>query len=349
MSKIRRASGWLLVGGALLMHSLTVWCYTLQPDSLAGFTVLPLWFWGIVGVILSLLAFVLLRAPLPLTIAAAWVVTMLVAMDESRGFLNLDHPHITQGRRPTGDRNLPIRIATVNCAIFRFGNPSDDLKKWDPDIVLIQQVAPQQTQIISESLYGDAGNWRAHATNGIATRYEILREVSDPAMRNQQVTVRLPDGQEIEVVNVHLATAATDMRLWSHESRAAHRSNRALRRAELSKVLEVLTKTSGFPHTPTILGGDFNAGATDIVHRQLDPSFNDAFSQVGRGWGDTFHRRFPVLRIDHIYATPAFQPLSAGTAVSKSTDHRMVIADFIFLKKTNADLHGTPSSASKHR
>ena len=148
-------------------------------------------------------------------------------------------------------------------------------------------------------------------------------------MRNQQVTLRLPGGSEIEVVNLHLATAATDMRLWSSQSRATHRINRALRSKELSVVLQVLEQTSAFPSTPTILGGDFNAGATDIVHRQLVRDFDDVFSQVGRGWGNTFHRRFPILRIDHIYATRQFRPLSSGVIVSKKTDHRIVISDLV--------------------
>lgn len=94
-------------------------------------------------------------------------------------------------------------------------------------------------------------------------------------------------------------------------------------------VLQVLEQTSSFPTTPTILGGDFNAGATDVVHRQLIRDFEDSFGKVGRGWGDTFHRRFPILRIDHIYATRQFQPISSGVVVSKDTDHRIVVSDFI--------------------
>ena len=122
---------------------------------------------------------------------------------------------------------------------------------------------------------------------------------------------------------------ATDMRLWSSESRALHRQNRDLRRKELSYVLQVLEQTSTFPNTPTIFGGDFNSGATDIVHRQLARDFDDAFTKVGRGWGNTFHRRFPIHRIDHIYSTRQFQPVSCCVVVSKKTDHRMLIADLL--------------------
>ncbi len=307
---------------------LTVWCYARQPDSLAAFTVFPIWFWGGIGLILSVFAFCFLRAPLSLIVTAVWAVTLSVAMDEAKVLSNFAHPPITEARGTAPDGSRPLRIATVNCASFGKGNAAEDLKAWDPDVVLLQQVVPHRVKAISEMLYGGRGDYRAYMTNGIVTRYEIRREVRNPMMRNQQVTMRLPDGSEIEVVNLHLAIAATDMRLWSSESRAIHRKNRAIRRKELSVVLQVLEQTTSFPSTPTILGGDFNAGATDIVHRQLTPTFDDAFAKVGRGWGDTFHRRFPILRIDHIYATRQFRPLACGVVVSRKTDHRMVVADY---------------------
>ncbi len=332
MSKTRRAIGWAFVCGSLLTHVLTVWCYARQPDSLAAFTVLPFWFWGGIGLLMSVFAFCFLRAPLSLIVTAVWAVTLSVAMDEARVLSNFNHPVITMERLPAPDGGSTIRVATVNCAGFAYGDPMDELKKWNPDIILLQQVFPHRVKQMAVALYDGNGDYRAYSTNGIVTRFEIRREVRNPMMNNQQVTIRLPSGREIETVNVHLATAATNLRLWNKASRTTHTKNRQLRRQELSVVLQVLEQTTSFPNTPTILGGDFNAGATDVVHRQLVRDFDDAFSKAGRGWGDTFHRRFPILRIDHIYATRQFQPLSCGTVVTKSTDHRMVIADY-FLRE----------------
>ncbi|MFD2257753.1 endonuclease/exonuclease/phosphatase family protein [Luteolibacter algae] len=332
MSGTRRAIGWSLVGCSLFLHIITVWCYARQPDSLAAFTVLPIWIWGGAGLLMSVFAFCFLRAPLSLIVTAVWAVTLSVAMDEAKVLSNFSHPPITIERSLAINGHQILRVATVNCAGFNYGDPVEDLKKWDPDIVLLQQVYPHRVKEFAEKLYGGRGDYRAYLTNGIVTRYEIRREVRNPILSNQQLTVRLPSGAEIEVVNVHLTTAATDMRLWSKKGRTLHRTNRAIRRKQLSVILQVLEQTSPFPTTPTILGGDFNAGATDVVHRQLSRDFEDAFAKVGRGWGDTFHRRFPILRIDHIYSTRQLKPLSCGVAVSKNTDHRMVIADFMMEK-----------------
>ncbi len=329
MSNARRAIGWVFVGGSLLMHVLTVWCYAEQPDAFAAFTVLPFWLWGGIGLLMSVFAFCFLRAPLSLIVTAVWAVTLSVGMDEAKALSNFGHPRIQPVRGETSEGRRPLRVLTVNCSSFAYGAPLEDLKKWNPDIVLLQEVFPHHVKRIAEGLYGGGGDYRAYLTNGVVTRYEIRREVRNPRMRYQQMTVRLPSGKEVEVVNLHLATAATDMRLWSKEARSTHRRNRALRRIELSVVLQVLEQTTSFPNTPTILGGDFNASATDVVHRQLIRDFEDTFSNAGRGWGNTFHRRFPIVRIDHLYTTRQFQAIACGVAVSMNTDHRMVVGDFI--------------------
>ena len=40
----------------------TVFCFTRQPDHFAAFTVLPIWVWGGVGLLLAIISCYLLRA-----------------------------------------------------------------------------------------------------------------------------------------------------------------------------------------------------------------------------------------------------------------------------------------------
>jgi endonuclease/exonuclease/phosphatase (EEP) superfamily protein YafD len=333
MSKTRLAFGWGFVGGSLLALVLTVWAYASQPDYLAAFTVYPFWLWGGIGLGLSVAAFCLLHSRPPIIVTAVWLLTLCLGMDEAKALSNLNRPKLTPKRVASGSGPTLIRVVTVNCGNFAFGDPVEELRKWDPDIVILQQVFPHRVKQMAETLYGGGGDFRAYRTNGIITRFGISHEVRwSPITPNQQVTIRLPDGREIEVVNVHLATAATDMRVWSGEERKLHRMNRKLRKTELSDVLAGLRQTTPFPSRPTILGGDFNSSATDVVHRQLTRDFGNTFAESGRGWGNTFHRRFPILRIDHIYATRRFDPVSSRVVPTKTTDHRMVISDLLLRK-----------------
>lgn len=320
--------GWSLVGFSLLVHLVTVYCFARQPDSFAAFTVIPFWFWGGIGLFASVFAFWFLRAPLSLILTGVWVTTLLVGMDEARVLANFGHPPLEQERKTEGDFPL-LRVATANCAFSSLGDPAQDLKKWDPDVILLQEVHSSHVRRFAESMYGGGGQFRAYMTNGLVTRHEIVREVRNPQTRNQQITIRLRDGREVEFVNLHLDAAATDMRLWRADTWRTHKNNRKERREELSTALQVLERTSSFPRTPTILGGDFNASSSDVSHRLLARDFEDAFSAVGRGWGNTFHRRFPILRIDHLYATRQITPIGCRVVVTKASDHRMVVADFI--------------------
>lgn len=333
MSRTRRVIGWTLVGSSLITHVLTVWCYAKQPDSLAAFTVLPIWFWGGFGLILSVFAFCFLRAPLSLIVTALWAVTLSFAMDEAKALSNFSHPVIQPSRQSTSQNSQIIRVATVNCAYLAAGNPIEDLKAWNPDIVLLQQIHPHQIPLLSSQLFGKNADSRALQTNAIITRFPIIREVRTQNTRNQQITIQLPNKTEIEVLNLHLATAATDLRFWNKSSRKNHTINRQHRRHELATILKTLELTTSSHTTPVILGGDFNAPANDVIHLQLPHDFIDSFSAVGRGWGNTFHRRFPILRIDHIYSSPYLQPLSSGTIISKKTDHRILISDLLLNQK----------------
>jgi endonuclease/exonuclease/phosphatase (EEP) superfamily protein YafD len=330
MPSLRLSTGWTLVGLSLLLHLFTVYAFSRQPDRLAAFTVLPIWLWGGVGLMLSCFAFYFLRASLSLVMTAVWAVTLLVGGDEARVLANLGKQAPQPGPATAHGSAPVLRAITINCSTFRYGDPSQDIAAWQPDIVFLQDAWPHQVRRVADVLYGGTGDYRAHHTNGIVTRWKIKREVRNPGQRSQQATIELPDGRTLETVNVHLLTAATDLRFWQRNAWREHKANRAIRHKELSTVLGILQQTTSFPNTPTLFGGDFNAGATDVVHQRLTRWFDDAFAAAGTGWGNTYQRRLPVLRIDHLYATRHFTPARCRAVTTRHSDHRMVVADFVF-------------------
>ncbi|MFZ9936827.1 MAG: endonuclease/exonuclease/phosphatase family protein [Luteolibacter sp.] len=334
MPNFRLSAGWTLVGMALLLHLFTVYAFSRQPDRLAAFTVLPIWVWGGIGLSACAMAFYFLRAPLSLVMTAVWALTLLVGADEARVLAHFGKQAPRPGAPAAHRGETVMRVLTLNCAGMNFGDPATDIAAWKPDLVLLQDIPPQQIRRFADLLYGGRGDFRAHVTRnsgiGVVTRWKIRREIRNPAMRSQQVTVELPGGRQIEVVNVHLLTAATNLRLWRRDAWREHRVNRAIRVTETATMMQVLEQTTHFPNTPTILGGDFNAPASDPVHRRLASGFNNTFAAAGTGWGNTFQRRFPILRIDHVYATRHFTPVRCAVAVTRQSDHRMVVTDLAF-------------------
>lgn len=336
-SRFRRRAGWTLIGCSLLLHMVTVYAFAEQPDKLAAFTVMPIWVWGGIGLLCSTIAFWFLRAPLSLIVTGIWAMTILLGAD-NRDFVisNIGKSAPEPGEPGVADGRKLMRVVSLNCNFFQYGgakgyggDPSIDLRRWDPDIVLLQEVFPHQVRQIADTLYQGRGDYRIYASNGVVTRWQITREVnpSTPGYRLQQVTVRMPDNFDIEVANVHLQSAATDLRLWQRECWRTHALNRVQRRKELAIALTILADTA--PGRPVLFGGDFNAPPGDPIQSLLRADFKDAFVEAGTGWGNTFQRRIPILRIDQIHYSRQFKAVRCNAVTTRRSDHRMVVADLL--------------------
>lgn len=326
---LRRRAGWTLVALSLALHAITVFCFARHPDRFAAFTVVPIWLWGGIGLTLSASAFYFLRASLSMIVTSMWALTILLGADEARVLANLGKQGPAPGPAAPFHGAPVVRVATLNCSSFEYGDPSFDIAAWQPDIILLQEAEPQHVRRVADVLYDGHGDYRTYHTNGIVTRWMIRREVRNPFYRDHQATIRTPEGREIEVVNIHINSASTNLELWTRSCWVEHRLNLQYRRQELSTCLQVLEQTSPFPSRPTLLGGDFNSPANDVVHDLLARDFTDAFAAVGTGWGDTFQRRIPILRIDCLYATRQFRPVRCHAVTTNHSDHRMVIADYV--------------------
>jgi endonuclease/exonuclease/phosphatase family metal-dependent hydrolase len=89
--------------------------------------------------------------------------------------------------------------------------------------------------------------------------------------------------------------------------------------------------------------GDFNFIDRSATYRlMVDAGLTDTFRAVGSGAGFTFPTRFQYLpvrlpllvRIDYIWVTNHFQPLSSQVALGYGSDHLPVISE-IALKTTH--------------
>jgi endonuclease/exonuclease/phosphatase (EEP) superfamily protein YafD len=327
--RFRRYSGWLLVLMSLALHAVTIFCYSRQPDSLAAFTVVPLWIWGLLGLTLSSAAMLMLRAPLSLIVSIIWIITILLGADETKVLANLGKATPTKNVVASAQGQPAIRVLTLNCKNYTLGNPSADILAWNADIILLQEIHPYFVKGICEKAFGGNGHYRVHDTSGIISRWPITRDGRIAHYRDHQVTVGLPDGSSIEVVNVHLSTAATDARLWLRECWRTHKANRLARRRELGIILQTL-ETVATPVThAVIIGGDFNAPAQDTTYRLLDRDFQDAYLASGAGWSNTFPRKLPLMRLDHIYSTKFLKAVRSGVETIESSDHRVLVVDFV--------------------
>jgi vancomycin resistance protein VanJ len=199
--------------------------------------------------------------------------------------------------------------------------------KENPDILLLQEIKPDQMSVLAARL-GQEGltlSYDAETQQAIVSRYPIGRsEAFFWKNRSQKAVVETPHGP-VTVINVHA---------YKHGWRERHRLMEAL-------MAEDVITADG----PLILGGDFNTNEQSETYRMIRRHLSSAHDAAGCGFGFTFPTtsrffsfrrlgplpRFPVpplIRIDHIFHSAHFSTLSARTLKNPGgSDHRPVVAE----------------------
>jgi endonuclease/exonuclease/phosphatase family metal-dependent hydrolase len=99
-----------------------------------------------------------------------------------------------------------------------------------------------------------------------------------------------------------------------------------LRAIQINAVMQELKKS---PYQ-VILCGDFNDVPNSYAHKTISKVLNDTHVKKGYGFGRTFQKLSPTLRIDYIFCSPGLQPLHNYVVSPSASDHRPVIAVFSF-------------------
>jgi endonuclease/exonuclease/phosphatase family metal-dependent hydrolase len=131
--------------------------------------------------------------------------------------------------------------------------------------------------------------------------------------------------------NVHLRSFARPApppgTSWAHPARwrrliaalgRAYR-RRAHQADRLRRLIEAETR-------PVIVSGDFNSTPHHWSYRRIAEGLTDAFAAGGRGRGATWPSAFPLVRIDHVLAGPAWRVTSARVPSLRLADHRPLLA-----------------------
>ena len=140
-------------------------------------------------------------------------------------------------------------------------------------------------------------------------------------------------GREVVLYNIHLRTYGRD-KPWKEiepepfsadfwlrylrQYRLAYR----VRNWEVTRILELIDAEE----VPVIIAGDLNSTPNNLVYRRLAEDRQDVFRRAGRGWGMTYHNRFPVVRIDFILAGPEWEVVDAYVPRVWLSDHLPVVA-----------------------
>lgn len=83
---------------------------------------------------------------------------------------------------------------------------------------------------------------------------------------------------------------------------------------------------------PVVFAGDLNDVPGSDTYFTIRQDRTDAFLSKGQGFGRTFTRLSPTLRIDHIFADPVFKVKSVYRLKQRLSDHYGLVADLELTK-----------------
>jgi endonuclease/exonuclease/phosphatase (EEP) superfamily protein YafD len=229
--------------------------------------------------------------------------------------------------------DTPLRVMTFNTA-NDFVEPMHliaMLRDHQADIISLVELSQRNAEALKDNLHAEYPHrvlfGKAFDGKGLLSRHPIEHhEMFTLLTARPYIEARLNvGGQAVTTFVVH-APAPNYRQL-------------EVRSAYCEPEIKLLIQR-GRLHEPTLYMGDFNFVAQSATHRLMSAAgLTDTFRAAGRGLGLTFPTRFQyapiplplMLRIDYIWATGHFKPLSSQVGASFGSDHLPVISELMLM------------------
>ena len=243
----------------------------------------------------------------------------------------------------SGDSSQFLRVMTYNIRAADYGLKKiiATLQKAEADIIALQEVDRfvrrtgriDQPKKIARSL-GMNYVFRKHFSYQggefglvLLSRYKI-DHVERVRVRGSNLVllkarINTPERPvSVLVVHFHPSTnpfTKKDNAAFLHEAKSA----KDARLREAKRAFEIAT----FQDTPFLIMGDFNANFMSQAYGLFAEKFQDSCRIGGGWWEKTWPAKFPITRIDYIWASRHFKVLNCRTLKSNASDHLPVVAE----------------------
>ncbi len=230
------------------------------------------------------------------------------------------------------EQEANLKIVTLNAKGGKFGAAEirDYIDQQDADLVFLQE--PFDPDFKLKGLSGE-NNIPVLA---FYSKYEIVSHKNIfEGLENKDITAQCEAidvnirGKIYRCINVHLESfgIVKDMvKLNGNKEEDETKTKNVLKKLIYNfknhqEQVDIIKKEIDDSPYPVFVVGDFNAVPNSYEYYKISNVLKDAFEEVGRGSGTSFHDfKFP-LRIDYVFTSNSIQP------VSYKVDHDVQISD----------------------
>lgn len=236
-----------------------------------------------------------------------------------------------------------ISIMNFNVRLFNLYKwiPNDDteeklvdfIKTELPDVLALEEYHPRESTKLSfykykyEKLLGKKKNYG----QAIFSNYPIINSgsVEFPNTFNNAIYIDIVKAKDtIRIYNIHLQSLRIDPKvenLTTKESEKLFNGVGKTFKMQQSQA-DLFLKHRNKCKYKTIICGDFNNTAFSYVYKQVKGDMVDTFKEAGNGFGRSYNFKFFPMRIDFIFADPAFKVNGFKTYDVEYSDHFPIMA-----------------------
>lgn len=237
-----------------------------------------------------------------------------------------------------------FKLITFNAHYMKQDGFDEFFKKENADVVLLQEVwySNKNFKKLKDSVFADY-YYEKNTLNQIFSRYPIIefRPIFPDVEGNSAYAsyADLDTGKDtIRIINVYLEPMKIDKELIKEgvSSTEDAKTNSKILKNKLTRgflrhqlqIQELLPYIQNSPY-PVILAGDLNSVPNSYEYKQLNFWLKDAYLEVGRSAGTSFHDFKYPLRLDYVFHTEEILPVSYRVLTDeKISDHYPVVAKF---------------------
>lgn len=233
-----------------------------------------------------------------------------------------------------------LKIVTFNIKAGRLGY--DKIKNYlnsqNADIIFLQEFGDGDLNLNNVRGEKKTGVLKLYTKYKVINRKELLEGENNDfeVAHSEQIDIEIK-GKTYRLINVHLESFKFEksmVKLNGDKDDDKQKIKDVVKRLIPTfkihqEQAQTIRKSIDESPYPVIVAGDFNSVPNSYEYYHLSSGLKDAFFEVGKGSGTSFHDyKFPI-RIDYIFTSPSVIPTSYTVDRSiKLSDHFPVVATF---------------------